>query len=209
LDPENKLLWRMNLHRLEAETLRDTIMAVSGKLDATMGGAPVEGPLMADGFREFRNPDDKESVAVPATPVGLWRRSVYVVAGRSFPLRFLETFDAPILQTNCNRRVNSVSPLQSLTLMNDDFVIENARSFAARVAGLSKGKTVESTIETAYLLALSRPPSPAEAQIATSHLEREEELYLNSNATAEQARKVALESFCHLLFLTNEFLYID
>ena len=129
------------------------------------------------------------------------------MARRYVPLAFLETFDAPILQTNCNRRMNSVSPLQSLTLMNDDFVLENARAFAERVAGLSHGKPVRETIETAYLLALSREPSDEELEIARSHMEREEELYVKANAPDEQARRAALESLCHLLFLTNEFLY--
>ena len=207
VDPENRLLWHMNLRRLEAEILRDAILAASGKLDRHMGGPPVEGPLLADGLKEFQNLFDEATQLSPAESIGMWRRSVYVLARRYFPLAFLETFDAPILQTNCNRRVNSVSPLQSLTLMNDDFVVENARAFADRVSSLSPGKPVQDTIATAYLLALSRRPSEAELQIARSHLDREEELYLKANASDEQARRAALESFCHLLFLTNEFLY--
>ena len=207
VDPENRLLWHMNLRRLEAEILRDAILAASGKLDRHMGGPPVEGPLLADGLKEFQNLFDEATQLSPAESIGMWRRSVYVLARRYFPLAFLETFDAPILQTNCNRRVNSVSPLQSLTLMNDDFVVENARAFADRVSSLSPGKPVQDTIATAYLLALSRRPSAAELQIARSHLDRQEELYLKANASDEQARRAALESFCHLLFLTNEFLY--
>lgn len=132
-----------------------------------------------------------------------------LMARRYLPLAFLETFDAPVIQTNCTRRVNSVSPLQSLALMNNDVVRESARAFAARVEKLAEGKPAEAKIETAYRLALSRPPSTAEAQVARSHLERQNELFLKSNAPAEQARKAALESFCHLLFLTNEFLYIE
>ena len=209
MDPGNRLLWRMNVRRLEAETLRDAILAASGKLDWNMGGPAVEGPLMADGLKKLHPHYGGESKPVEAEPTGMWRRSVYVLARRYFPLGFLETFDAPIMQTNCNRRMNSVSPLQSLTLMNDDFVIENATTFAERVAKLSNGKPVDATIEAAYQVALSRRPSGEELQIARSHLEREEELYLKSNASAEQARQAALKSFSHLLLLTNEFLYID
>ena len=206
-DPENRLLWRMNLRRLEAETLRDAILAASGKLDRQFGGPWVEGPLMADGLKEFGNFFDPESLDRPAEPVGMWRRSVYLLARRYVPLAFLETFDAPIMQTNCNRRMNSVSPLQSLTLMNDDFVLGSARAFADRVSSLSQGKPVQNAIETAYLLALSRRPSEAELQVARSHLDRQEELYVNANASEEGAQRAALQSFCHLLFLTNEFLY--
>ena len=208
VDPGNRLLWRMNLQRLEAETLRDAIMAVSGKLDWTMGGPSVEGPLMADGLKKLNPHTDGEGEPVDAEPTGIWRRSVYLLARRYYPLAFLETFDSPIMQTNCNQRMNSVSPLQSLTLMNDDFVVENADALARRVARISNGKP-EEQIEKAYLLALSRKPSREEAQIARAHLARQEELYLKSNAAPEQAGKEALESFCHLLFLTNEFLYID
>jgi hypothetical protein len=201
LDPDNKLLWRMNLRRLESEAVRDAVMAVSGKLDRTIGGPAVEGPLIADGLTEIHNPDDKESVKVKAQPVGLWRRSVYVVARRYFPLGFLEAFDSPIMQTNCNRRVNSVSPLQSLTLMNDDFMLENVRAFARRVG--------DGEIAKAYTLALSRPPTAEETAIARAHLKREEDLYLKANNTPGDARKAAMESLCHLLLMTNEFLYVD
>ena len=207
VDPENRLLWRMNLRRLEAEILRDAIMAASGKLDWTMGGPPVEGPLMADGLKTLNPHTDSPGDPADAKLSGIWRRSVYLLARRYFPLGFLETFDAPIMQTNCSRRLNSVSPLQSLTLMNDDFVVENARAFAQRVAGLSGG-TPEEAIETAYLLALSRPPSSEEARIARAHLARQNDLYLKANAEPAHAEKKALESLCHLLFLTNEFLYI-
>jgi mono/diheme cytochrome c family protein len=208
VDPENRLLWRVNLRRLEAETVRDAIMAVSGKLDRTLGGPSVEGPLMADGLEDFYNSDDKDSRKVKAQPVGLCRRSVYVLARRYFPLGFLETFDAPILQTNCSRRVNSVSPLQSLTLMNNDFVLENTRAFAARVEEISGSKT-DTKVQTAYLLALSRKPTSEEFTIAESHLQRQEELYSKSNTSPTLAGKAALESLCHLLLLSNEFLYLD
>jgi len=208
VDPENRLLWRMNLRRLEAETLRDAIMATSGKLDWTMGGPAVEGPLMADGLKKLIPTARGQGEPVDAEPTGIWRRSVYVLARRYYPLGFLETFDAPIMQTNCNQRMNSVSPLQSLTLMNDDFVVKNAGLLAERVAGMSNGNLTEK-IENVYQLALSRKPSREELQIAQAHLAREEDLYLKSNAVPEQARKEAFESLCHLLFLTNEFLYID
>ena len=198
----------MNLRRLEAETLRDAIMAISGKLEWTMGGPSVEGPLMADGLKKLNPHTNGKGEPVDAEPTGIWRRSVYLLARRYFPLAFLEAFDSPIMQTNCNRRMNSVSPLQSLTLMNDDFVVENADAFAKRVARLSNGNP-EEQIEKAYLLALSRRPSREEARIAQAHLARQEELYLKSNAAPVQAGEEALESFCHLLFMTNEFLYID
>ena len=78
---------------------------------------------MADGLKTLNPHTDAPGEPADAKPAGQWRRSVYLLARRYYPLGFLETFDAPIMQTNCSRRMNSVSPLQSLTLMNDDFVV--------------------------------------------------------------------------------------
>ena len=121
-----------------------------------MGGPSVEGPLMADGLKTLNPHTDGPGEPADAKPTGQWRRSVYLLARRYYPLGFLETFDAPIMQTNCSRRMNSVSPLQSLTLMNDDFVVENAQAFARRVAGLSQRRSGRGDRES--LPAGSLPP---------------------------------------------------
>ena len=174
LDPGNALLWRMNLRRLDAESLRDSIMAVAGKLNPAPGGPPVELEMRADGLQVISAKEPE-----PAH----WRRSVYLTARRTYPMGFLGVFDYPIIDTNCTRRVPSATPLQSLTMLNDEFVWQSAAELAAR-AGES--------IERAYLLTLGRPPDALERERALRHLE--------SNS---------FKSLAQALLSSNEFLYID
>jgi hypothetical protein len=205
-DPENRLLWRMNLRRLEGEAIRDSILAASGQLDRKMGGPPVAGPLMADGLQKLASMQGK---SVDVNSEGSNRRSVYLLARRYYPLSFLETFDAPIIQTNCVRRTNSVSPLQSLALLNSDFVVEQASHLAARAVKLAKEKAGTDPIEAAFLLALSRRPSTKETEAVHEHLNVQEELFRKANVSPEKASEQAFTSFCHMLLSTSEFLYID
>ena len=98
-DPENRLLWRMNLRRLDAETLRDSLIAVAGKLDATMGGPPIKLAMEPDGL---------QVVSGKEAPASRWRRSIYLTARRNYPLSFLNVFDYPpstrIARAVCSRR---------------------------------------------------------------------------------------------------------
>ena len=128
LDPENHLLWRMNLLRLEAEVIRDSVLAASGKLDLTPGGPPI---LLAS------TPEGLQAVSSKDLPNAKYRRSLYLLARRNYPLEFLQVFDFPVIQVNCNRRINSATPLQSLTMLNDEFIVENARNLADRVMAVA------------------------------------------------------------------------
>jgi hypothetical protein len=201
IDPDNHLLWRMNLLRLDAEVIRDAILAVSGNLDRTNGGPPVLLKARADGLQSI---GDDSSV-----PNAKWRRSLYVLARRVFPMDFLSVFDYPIMQTNCTRRINSATPLQALTMLNDEFVLENARDLAERVNSIVADGTAPRKIEAAYLLTLSRKPSAVEVRIGESHLKKQEELYAKGNVSPERASSSALASLCQMLLSSNEFLFVD
>ena len=122
-DPENQLLWRMNLLRLEAEVIRDSVLAASGKLDRTSGGPAI---LLAPLPRGLQSVSEKDP-----TPNAKYRRSLYLLARRNYPMEFLQVFDFPVIQVNCTRRINSATPLQSLTMLNDEFMVENGKSLAA------------------------------------------------------------------------------
>ncbi len=206
VDPENKLLWRMNLRRLEAEAIRDAVLAASGKLDRTMGGAPIFAAAIADGLSKL---EDAFKKSLPIPTGGEWRRSLYLFARRNYPHTFLEVFDSPIMQTNCTRRVNSVSPLQSLTLLNDDFMVESAGYLADQVSGVAREGKAAQLIEAAYLLTLSRPPTVAEKELAKALLQDQEELHRRANMAPDKAAKAALANLCHMLLASNEFLYIE
>jgi hypothetical protein len=123
IDPENRLLWRMNMRRLESEILRDSILAVSGALDRAAGGPPVEITNPPNGLSE---------VKANGSPGSPHRRSVYLFARRVYPLKFLEIFDAPIMPVNCTQRLNSATVLQSLALLNSDFLFSQADLMAER-----------------------------------------------------------------------------
>ena len=161
VDPQNRLLWRMNRRRLDAETLRDSILAAAGKLNLKMGGRPVVPPLSAD---EMQGIWSSDQWPVSLDPAEHNRRSVYLYVKRSFPYPMFTTFDAPDTSTSCARRsVTTVAP-QALTLLNSGFVREQARALAGRAQDPRR----------LWKLTLGRGPSPQEsertADLAPEHL---------------------------------------
>jgi len=208
VDPDNELLWRMNLRRLEAEVLRDAVLAISGKLDRMFGGAPI--PVTS-------NPDGLVTVSDKGpTATSKWRRSLYVrsqrgshPSGTGFRLSMFEVFDFPEVVINCTRRVNSTTPLQSLALINSAFMQEQARHFADRVRKLTdSGKSAENHVETAFVLALGRVPRPAETRFCLEYLQKQTALYQQLKSPHDEAARRALTGLCSALLASNEFLYI-
>ena len=200
-DPDNRLLWRMPMRRLEAEALRDSILAVAGRLDDTVGGPAVGLAARPDGLQVV---SETESAGGPT------RRSVYLLARRTWPLTFLAAFDFPIIDTACSRRVPSATPLQSLTMMNSEFVTENARKAANRAAALAGDRSnPHDLVETTYGLLFCRKPSRQESEIALDHLESQQQLYAKANSSAEEAFEKSLANLVHMLISSNEFLYVD
>jgi hypothetical protein len=200
-DPGNQLLWRMRLRRHEAEVVRDSLLAVSGRLNRTLGGPPALLNALPDGMVVIA-----EKVLPRATAKD--RRSLYLLARRAYNLSLLTDFDQPLIADNCARRDASAVPLQSLALLNDPFVAEQAGHFAARVAQKA-GTTGEKPVRDAFCLALARPPSTAETQWCSRLLLRQAEVYRGTGLTAEESERKALVQLCHTLFNTSEFLYAE
>ena len=198
-DPGNRLLGRMRLRRLESEAIRDAILAVSGRLDRTPGGPPVPIEPRPDGL-----------VVVPSvgqpTPTAANRRSLYLFARRNYNLTLLSVFDQPVMATNCTRRVPSAVPLQSLTLLNDAFMLEQADAFAARVSGLADSP--EQRVEAAFRLAFARKPTSTELAEGTAFLRKVEDQLAVAKCPPPEAGRRALAELCHMLFCANEFLYV-
>lgn len=194
IDPQNRLLSRMTLRRMNAEALRDSLLFVSGRLDGTRGGPPDPISVNRDGL-----------VSVNATSEGRWRRSIYLQYRRTEIPTLMETFDYPEMGPNCvTRSVSTVSP-QSLMLMNNKHVHELAVSFAARVATLLKDRgddTIGAQVETVYQLALSRPPSDVERQLGIETLDELRIVW-------EGKPQAALETYCHTILNSAAFLYVD
>jgi hypothetical protein len=201
VDPGNQLLWRMRLRRVEAEVVRDSVLAISGRLDRTPGGPPVPIETRKDGM-----------VVVAgkglASPTAADRRSLYLLARRNYQLSLLNVFDQPVMSTNCTRRSPSTVPLQALTFLNDAFILEQAEHFARRVVAAA-GPDARRRIETAFRLALVRSPTAAESEAALRLLERQASRHRTQpNARPEEASLRALAHLCQMLLCTNEFLYV-
>jgi len=178
VDIENRLLWRMNRKRLEAESIRDAILQISGRLDRTRGGLTIRKIEQYDQDYEF------DSV----------RRSVYVPSFRNSVLDIFEVFDMANPNLVVGRRTASVLPTQSLFMMNSPFVIGAARHTAASW-GEKLADDRNSGIDELYRTILGRRPLPQEAEMSLA--------YLNSFGADEEA--LAIGSLCHSLFASIDF----
>ncbi len=185
-DREDNFYWRFRIQRIDAEVMRDEILAVSGALNPEMYGRPVFPVLPEDVLQSMINGIWKQTDDSPT----VWRRSVYVYRKRGLPYPLLDIFDLPNQNLSCGARNVSTVPTQALALMNDGFVLNQAHLFANRVEEAAHGdKPAE--VELAYQLALSRPPDAKEKQLALEFL---------------QSRK--LVDLTDVLFNLNEFLYV-
>jgi hypothetical protein len=193
VDPDNRLLWRHRLTRLDAEAIRDAMLAVAGRLDYTTAGPYV--PTVRD--------ESGEVAVKPGTP-GENRRSIYLQQRRTQTLSFLNVFDSPSMVFNCVQRPESTMPLQSLSLLNGEFVVAQARHFARRIAAESPD-TPQAHVERAYLLAFGRAPSEAEAAAALDFVSSQRAQYDGSDDADDRA----WAGFCQALLASNEFLYLE
>lgn len=185
----------MNLRRLDAESLRDAVITVSGQRNSEIGGPPVMLKATSDGMQ--RIPDQQ-------------RRSIYLLARRSNPASFLRVFDYPVIDVNCTRRASSTTPLQSLTMVNSEFLIASASQLALRIENLvGENAPLTSKIEMAYWLTLSRRPSELELNAAEEHLKNLVALYTQASGANTESPNAPFSNLVHMLLCTNEFLYVD
>jgi hypothetical protein len=224
IDPDNRLLSRMNVLRLEAETLRDSLLAVSGRLVRQIGGEPV--PVTYNEQGQIIIGIDTRDTAGRQTgklaPMqGLdYRRSIYIQARRSMPLEVFAAFDAPAMtEANCAARpVTTVSP-QSLLLMNNLYMREHAQDLAQRVIR-EAGTDLEEQVKLAWRLCYARSPSLADLGAAVEFVQAQVVHYQahptkleHVNAPAEKSDAapdlLGLAALCHALMSANEFLYVD
>ena len=174
----------MNPRRLDAESLRDAVLAVSGKLNKTQFGP---------GYRDFEYQEEYAPVYRYITPDSpdLWRRSVYRFVVRTTTHQFLTTLDCPSPANLVPARNTTTTALQSLALLNNDFMLKQSGYFADRVKA-EVGNDADAQVTRAFQLAFGRKPSPTEATAA---------------ATLLQSR--GLHQMCRMLLNANEFVYMD
>ncbi len=199
-DPHNQLLWRASRRRLEAEAIRDTLLAVSGTLNSTMGGPGVYARLPAGINVEFPN-NDKELSWGAATEADNRRRSIYLFQRRTLTYPLMEVFDAaPMSQSCAARPLTTVAP-QALALFNGEFARECAGHFAERLRQ-EAGDDLASQVERAFTIAFTRPPTAAEQAASLRFLE-------SQTAIRQGDTAAALTDFCHALLNANELIHPD
>ncbi len=183
IDADSRLLWRFPPRRLEAEEIRDAMLAVAGVLTPDMGGP---------GFRLYRYLEDNVATYVPLETHGpeTYRRAVYHQNARAARVDLLGEFDCPDNAFAEPRRAATTSPLQALTLMNHRFTFDMAEALAARLE--READAPADQVRRAFRLAYARPPDPVEIDAATDLI-----------------RAHGLRAFCRALFNSNEFLFLD
>ena len=184
IDADNRLLWRQNSRRLEAEAIRDAVLMVSGCLNLERGGP---------GFEDFTYQEAYAPIYqyITADEPALFRRSIYRYVVRTTPDRFLTTLDCPDPANLTAKRMTTTTPLQSLALYNNDFMLRQARYFAQRIEA-EAGEDVSGQVNRAFELSLCRLPQGQEQQFAISFV-----------------KQYGLFALCRSLFNTNEYLYVD
>ncbi len=193
-DPQNLLVHRMNLRRLEGEAIRDEILSVSGRMNARIGGPSV--PVHLTAFMDGRGRPGRDG---PLDGDG--RRSIYGEVRRNFLSPMMLAFDTPIPFNSMGRRNVSNVPAQALILMNDPFVVEQAKSWAHSLpADLGIGER----ITRMYLTAFSRPPTDAEIADGAAFLKDQCALY-----GCQDADERVWADLAHVLFNVKEFIYLN
>jgi hypothetical protein len=202
-DPENVLVSRMPLQRMDAETLYDALITATGHLDETMFGKPADVEIRSD----------KEVIAKSAQAG--FRRAIYVLHRRQTPLSLMDAFDQPAMTPNCTERRHSNVATQALHMMIGSMTWDLARFMAGRViddAGSDRAKQIEQV----YLRAYSRPPSAEEIAIGKSAIEDFAKQWParvasdNGDAPhAATAQWLALANYCHAILNSAEFSFID
>ena len=185
--------------RIEAEALRDSMLAVSGRLNRKMFGPPfrpiIPKEAIATRSKDAYPTDIKDGVEI-------WRRSVYAFVKRSVSNPMMDVFDAPDSAGSCGRRNVTTVPTQALTLMNDNFVRQCATQFAQRVI-TEAGLEPDAQIRRAYQIALGRPPRSSELEQVLGFTKSA------GDAQGEALPVDGLTDLCHVLLTLNEFVYVD
>ena len=194
-DPENRLLWRFPIHRLDAEAIRDAMLAASGRLGSKTNGPYVPTPRSGNG-----------EIIVDESEPEAFARSVFLQQRRTQVPTFLGTFDAPSIVFNCTRRAGTTMPLQSLSLLNSEFAVKRGADLAKYVEReCGNDNDTPAKIRRGFLLTSGREPDSGERKAATRFLSDQRLAY----AGKPDAEQRAWADFCQSLFGLNSFLYLE
>ena len=219
IDADNTLFWRQNLRRHDAETLRDSMLAVSGLLLPVDGGSPLWPPVaqeLLDAQPSILETHSDEAArkrlegwyADPVEKTNV--RTMFLIQKRCLPVPFLQPFDLQDMAISCAARTTTTVAPQALTLLNSDLSARTSRAFADRiVAGV--GANAEARVRLSVWLALGRAPEAEELSTGMAFLNRNAELYrkMPGGKDSRDPRQRALVDWCRALLNVNEFAYVD
>jgi hypothetical protein len=212
VDAEDRLLWHFPRQRLEGEAIRDTMLACAGTLNLKASGPPVVPPLSAQELTGLF--DAKGKWPVTKDPAEHTRRSVYLLARRTFVYPLFAAFDAPELMTSCPQRARTVVPAQALTLLNSPLAREQSAAFARRLLK-ECGDKPEEIVPRAWRLAFGRAPTPSERERALTFLQKRAGHLTPTPLPHDGGEgfgvrgEAGLADLCLALFNANEFIYVD
>ncbi len=219
VDPENRLLARANLRRLEAEAVRDFILATTGDLNLESGGPSIPVTTNAEGKVVIGLTKIRDGLAagVRGQNEAAYRRSAFIESNRSLPLNMLATFDLPEMKPNCDRRRSTTVATQSLWFLNDDQIIGLTGGLADRLFTNNPIKA-DQRLDALFRKLFATAPTDEEKRYLSSFLGRQEELF-RADPNAEWQKKIkaqpdaparrALAALAQVLMASNRFLYID
>jgi hypothetical protein len=204
-DRNNHLLWHARRRRLEGETVRDAMLALSGELSLRMFGPSARPKLPANISKYAWKPDPR--------PEDQNRRSIYVLAQRNMRYPLFDAFDLPDMHNSCARRLTTTTAPQALLLLNGDFAVERARHMAELLRG-QLGTDEIALVTDAYRLAWGRLPSSEEVDLGLRFLSTQTDTLLAQQPADREkgltaTRAAAVADLCHALLNTNEFLFLD
>jgi hypothetical protein len=197
-DPDNRLLWRFPRRRLEAEAIRDGLLAVAGTLDRTLGGTQLE-------TGNFAYVTDEASRI--SSRYGGRRRSIYLPVVRNAVYDFFQAFDFVEPSVPNGKRARTTVAPQALWMLNNPFVAEAARGLAGRL--LAEGADEASRVRRAYRLAYARPATDAEVRDALEYVAAFEVALVSREKDPTERRRQAWASLCHTLLASNEFVTLE
>jgi hypothetical protein len=214
VDGGNRLLWHVRRTRLDGEEIRDSMLALAGRLDHEVYG-PTSRPQLPEGV------EPKGTWKPDASAADRDRRSIYVLVKRNFRFPLLDVFDLPDMHNSCPQRTATVTAPQALALLNGDFTLRAAQRWCSRLLNEAEGD-VSSAMRAAFAEVLSKPATEEQLTAARRFLAEQASAVAaggESSSTAalpeplppgmSRAEAAAMVDFCHALMNANEFLFVD
>lgn len=199
VDPDNKLYWRMNRRRLEAEAIRDTVLTLGDNLDRRMGGSE----LLTENRKYVTSTANVNPVVYQNK-----RRSIYLPVVRSALFEMFQVFDfSDPSVLNGKRQSTTIAP-QALFLMNSKIVVQECQAMARNLLAAAELTDVQ-RIQRAFQMVYARSPSQIEISESISYLDRYQKALLKNQVDRNVVEQRSWQSFCHALMVASEFIYVD